>query len=66
MGGACSTKESDDSCIKIVVAKAEGKRSLERHRSRWEDNIRIDVRKIGREVWTGFIWLRIGNSGLLL
>jgi hypothetical protein len=28
----------------------------------WEDNIRMDLRK----VWTGFIWLRIGASDRLL
>jgi len=34
-----------------------------RPRRRWEDNIRIDLREIGWEVWTGCIWLRIGTNG---
>jgi hypothetical protein len=28
-----------------------------------EDNIKMDLRKIGWVVWTGFIWLRIETSG---
>jgi hypothetical protein len=29
----------------------EGKRPFERARHRWEDNIRVDLREIGWEVW---------------
>jgi hypothetical protein len=29
-------------------------------------NIRMDLRKQGGKVWSGFIWLRIGSSGGLL
>jgi hypothetical protein len=41
---------------KIVVGKRKGERPLGKHRCRWEDNIRNDVRKIG---WEGvdFIYL---------
>jgi len=35
---------------KIFVGKPEGKRPLGRPRRRWEDNIRLDLREIGREV----------------
>jgi len=31
----------------IVVDKPEGKRSLEKPRRRWEDNIRRDFREVG-------------------
>jgi hypothetical protein len=48
---------------KILVGKLEGKRPLGGHRRRWECNIRMDLR--GGNVWTGFIWLRIGTSGWL-
>jgi hypothetical protein len=34
----------------IVVGKSEGKRQSGRPRSRWEDNIRMDLREIGWEV----------------
>jgi hypothetical protein len=42
---------------RILVGKPEGKRPLGRHRRRWEDNIRMDLREIGWVVSTGFIWL---------
>jgi hypothetical protein len=41
-------------------------RPLGKYRRRWEDNIRMDLRKIWGRVWIGFIWLRIGTSGGLL
>jgi hypothetical protein len=50
---------------RILVGNPEEKRLLERPRRKWEDNIRIDLRKDG-VVWTGLIWLRIGTSGVLL
>ena len=33
---------------KVLVGKPEGKRSLGRARPRWEDNIKIDLQKVGR------------------
>jgi hypothetical protein len=35
---------------KILAGKPEGKISCWRHRSRWEDNIRMDLREIRWEV----------------
>jgi hypothetical protein len=43
MGELRNTHNSSD-------GKLEGKRSLERSRRRWEDNIRMNLREIGREV----------------
>jgi hypothetical protein len=43
-----------------------GKRPHGRPRHRWEYNIRMNLREIGWEVVTEFIWLRIGTSGMLL
>jgi len=40
----------------ILVGKPEGKRPLTRPRQRWEDNIRIDLRKIG---WEGVVWMHL-------
>jgi hypothetical protein len=51
---------------KVLVGKPEGKRPLGRSRDRWEDGIRMDLRKIGWGVWIGFDWLRIGTDGGLL
>jgi hypothetical protein len=38
---------------RVLVEKPEGKRPLRRHRYRWEDNIKMDVQKIG---WEGKDW----------
>jgi hypothetical protein len=48
---------------RILVGKPERKRSLGRPRHRWVDNIKMDLREMGRVVWTGLIWLRIGTNG---
>jgi hypothetical protein len=32
---------------RILMGKLEGKRILGRHRRRWEDNIKMDIREIG-------------------
>jgi hypothetical protein len=50
----------------ILVGKPEGKRPLGRPRRRWEDNIRIDLRKIG---WEDVDWIHLApdrTSGGLL
>jgi hypothetical protein len=52
---------------KVLVGKPEGKRPLGRPRRRWEDGIRMDLRKIGLGgVWIGFDCLRTGTGGGLL
>jgi hypothetical protein len=42
------------------------KKPFRSSRHRWKDNIKMDFREIGLGVWTGFMWLRIGNSGRML
>jgi hypothetical protein len=37
---------------RVFVRKPEGKRSLERPRHRWEDNIKIDLQGVDVGVWT--------------
>ena len=39
--------EDDGSVFKILTGKPTGKRTLRMPRRRWEDNIRIDLKKIG-------------------
>jgi hypothetical protein len=51
---------------RALVGKPEGRRPLGRPRRRWEDNIKMDLRKVGWEAWTGLMWLRIGTGGELL
>jgi hypothetical protein len=52
----------------VLGGKPEGRRSLGRHRHRWEDNIKMDIQGMGLGwgTWTGFIWFRIGTGGGLL
>ena len=33
---------------KVLVGKPEGKRTVERPRRRWEDNIKMDLQEVGR------------------
>jgi hypothetical protein len=51
---------------RILVRRPQGKRPLERHRRRWVDNIKMDLREIGWRGVDGLIWHRIGTSGGLL
>jgi hypothetical protein len=43
----------------ILVGKREGKRPLGRPRRRWEDNIKIDIRKLG---WGGMDWIDLAQD----
>jgi hypothetical protein len=52
MGRACSTHGEKKNTYRILVGKPEGKRPVERPRRNWEDNIKINLREIGRVVWT--------------
>jgi hypothetical protein len=60
MSGACSTHGEVSNAYKILVGEPEGKRSLERSRHRWEDNIRVDLKKIG---WEGVDWIHLAQDG---
>jgi hypothetical protein len=47
----------------ILTGKPEGKRAFGRPRCRWEDNIKMNLRKTG---WKGLDWMhltRIGSIG---
>ena len=46
---------------RFLVGKREGRRPLGRRRRRLEDNIKMDLQEVGRETWTGLIWLKIGT-----
>jgi hypothetical protein len=45
---------------KLLVGKPEGKRSLGRPRHSWKDNIRMGLKEMRWERWSGFFWLRVG------
>jgi hypothetical protein len=40
----------------ILMGKPEQKRSLRRHRRRWKDDIKIDLREIG---WADMDWIHL-------
>jgi hypothetical protein len=44
---------------RVWVGRPEGKRPLERSRRRWEDNIRMDLRKTGID---GANWVRLAQD----
>jgi hypothetical protein len=44
---------------KILIGKSKRKRPLGRHRNRWEDNIRIDLREIG---WKYVDWVHLAQD----
>ena len=47
MAGQVVRMEKDKSVIKMITGTPTGKRPLGRPRRRWEDNIKIDLKKIG-------------------
>ena len=51
---------------RVLVQKPEGNRPLGRPMHRWEVAIKMDLKEVGREVWTGLILLRIGTGGRFL
>jgi hypothetical protein len=44
---------------KVLVGKPEGKRSGERPRRRWEDNIRTDLMEVR---WEGVDWMNLAQD----
>jgi hypothetical protein len=45
------------------MGKPEGKRPVERSRSRWEDRIKTDLREIG---WGGVEWVHLAQDRALV
>jgi hypothetical protein len=41
--------------------KTKGKRPFGRPRRRWEDNIKMDLQRVGCRAWTGLLSLRGGH-----
>jgi hypothetical protein len=47
------------SVYRVLVGRPEGKRPLGRPRSRWEDNIKMDLREIGID---GANWIQLAQD----
>ena len=63
--GHVARMEEGRSAFKILAGKPIGKRSLGRPRSRWDENIRMDLEEVSMQK-IGLIRLRIGIIGELL
>jgi hypothetical protein len=48
---------------RVLVGNPEGRRTLERLRCRWEDNIKMDFHEVDVGAWTGSISFSIGTGG---
>ena len=44
---------------RVFVRRPDGKGSFGRYRTRWDDNIKLNL----QEVEWGFVWLRVGTGG---
>jgi hypothetical protein len=51
--------EEKRNAYRILVGKAEGRRSLGKPRHRWADNIEMDLREIG---WDGMDWIDLAQD----
>jgi hypothetical protein len=51
--------EEKRTAYSILVENPEGTRPLERHRHRWEDDIKMDLRDIG---WCGMDWIDLAQD----
>jgi len=47
MGRTCSNYWGEERCIQGFGGKPEGKRPFGRPRSRWEDNMKMDLQEVG-------------------
>jgi hypothetical protein len=59
MGGACSSNGEGRGMYRVLVGEPEGKRPLERPRSRWEDTIKMDSQEVG---YGGMDWIGLAQD----
>jgi hypothetical protein len=66
--GHVARMEEGRSAFKILTGKPRRKRTLGRPRSRWEDNIRMDLEEIGINTgnWDRDYWRALVNAALNL
>jgi len=58
MGRACSTYGERRGIYRVLLGKPEGKGPLVRPRSRWEDNIKMDLEEV---VCGGMNWIELAQ-----
>jgi hypothetical protein len=59
MGRAFSTNGEKRGAYRILLGKREGRRPIGTCSSRWDDNIKMDVREIG---WGGTNWIDLAQN----
>jgi len=59
MGGACSAYGGRRGVYRVLVGKPGGKRLLGRPRRRWEDNIKMNIQKVG---CGGVDWIELAQD----
>jgi hypothetical protein len=59
MGGACSVDGEGRGVYRSLVGKHEQNRPLERPRLRWEDDIKMDLQKLG---CGGLDWIELAQD----
>jgi hypothetical protein len=59
MGGPCSTNGEKRNAYRLLVRKPEGRRPLGRPRSRWVDNIGMDLGEVG---WGNVDWIDLAKD----
>jgi len=60
MGVACSAYGGEERGVyRVLVGKPERKRPLGRPRSRWEDNIKMDLQEVG---CGGVDWIEVAQD----
>jgi hypothetical protein len=59
VGWTCGTHGGRYRCLQGFVGRPKGKRPLERHRRRWEDNTKMDLRETEID---GGNWIRLAQN----
>jgi len=60
MGGTCSAYGGDRKGVyRFLMGKPKGKRPPGRPRSRWDDNIMMDLQEVG---WGGLDWIELAQD----
>jgi hypothetical protein len=59
LAGHVARKGDSRRVYRVLVGKPEGKRPLERHRRRWEDNIKMDLQEVG---YGGMDWIELAQD----
>jgi hypothetical protein len=59
MGGACGMYGGQERCIQGLVGRHDWKRPFGRPRSRWDDNVKIDLQEVG---WGDMNWIDLARD----